>query len=85
MAPLQRPTVLLVKLLDLEDKSALSNAIKIELIPPGYCRKLWPWYVGQGMEVEPPDGSRSGQQERQNNCCLYNLKESHDGGEEETG
>lgn len=68
---LLRSTVFLVKLLNLEDISALLNGIKIELVPPGQCCKPWSWYVGQGMEVEPTDGSSNGQQQRQDHCCLY--------------
>lgn len=58
----QQRTVLFMKLLDLEDISALLNDIKIELIPPSKCCKLWSRDVGQGMEVESTYSSSDGQQ-----------------------
>jgi len=72
-----------VKLLNLEDISALLNDIEIELIPPGKCCKLWAWYVSQGVEVEPTYSPSNGQQQRQDRCCLYNLEKSHDSSGEE--
>ena len=72
------PTISLVKFLDLENISARPNLIKIELIPPSKCSKLWPWYMCQGMEVEPTQSFNDGRQRSQGYSRLYHLKKGHD-------
>jgi hypothetical protein len=73
-------TILLVELLNLEHIFAWLNDIKVELIPPSQSSKLWPWYVGQRVEVQAAYGSNECQQGGQDNGSLYNLKKSHGSG-----
>jgi hypothetical protein len=52
-----RRTILLVQLLNLKNKLAILDAIKVKFIPPGERRKSWSGDMSQRMEEKPTDCS----------------------------